>query len=208
MLMKTRIQNLRSVSHSFKLLAATALGAAMCFGFINSSCVTVNVNFPESAVQKATDDFVKDLYRSKDQGKKPGAWVFPSLIHEASAASETSMVFKIDSATSEEIKTRLAKRVDEIIALKRRGVLGETNDGKLAVKDPTSLKKLETRKVDQLVAEENKDRTALYEEVLKSNGLQKARMKDLTNNFTRSFQAESPSGTWVMDPTGKWEQKP
>ncbi len=27
------------------------------------SCITVNVNFPESAVQRAADDFVRDLYR-------------------------------------------------------------------------------------------------------------------------------------------------
>lgn len=27
------------------------------------SCVTVNVNFPESAVQRAADDFVRDLYK-------------------------------------------------------------------------------------------------------------------------------------------------
>lgn len=208
--MKTQIQKLRTVSRSFKKFAVSALGTAVFLNLVNMACVTVNVNFPESAVQKATDDFVKDLYRSKEHGKKSGGttWRFPSLINEASAASEASAVFKIDSEKSEEIKSRFAKRVDEIIALKRRGVLGETNDGKLAIKDPTALKKLEIRKVDQLVSDENRDRSALYEEVLKSNGMQQNRMKDLTNNFTRSFQAESPSGTWVMDPTGKWEQKP
>lgn len=34
----------------------------------SASCITVNVNFPESAVQRAADEFVKDLY--KDPGKK------------------------------------------------------------------------------------------------------------------------------------------
>lgn len=208
--MKIQIQNQQTVSRSFKIFTTTALTTVVLFNLVNISCVTVNVNFPESAVQKATDDFVKDLYRAKEHGKKPGAWYVPafSLINEASAASDASMVFKIDSPKCEEIKARLASRVNEIIALKRKSVLGETNDGLLVIKDPTPLKRLETRKVELLVAEENKDRTALYEEVLKSNGMQKSRMKDLTNNFSRSFQAESPSGTWVMDPTGKWEQKP
>ena len=32
--------------------------------FVGISCVTVNVNFPEGAVQKAADDYVKELYLS------------------------------------------------------------------------------------------------------------------------------------------------
>lgn len=31
--------------------------------------MTVNVNFPESTVQKATDDYVKDLYKAKEKSR-------------------------------------------------------------------------------------------------------------------------------------------
>ena len=36
-----------------------------------SACLTlnVNVNFPESAVQQATDNYVHELYRQKEKGK-------------------------------------------------------------------------------------------------------------------------------------------
>ena len=38
-----------------------------------AACVTVNVNFPESTVQKATDDYVKELYKAKEKGRSGGA---------------------------------------------------------------------------------------------------------------------------------------
>ncbi len=39
--------------------------------FLFASCITVNVNFPESAVKKAADDFVKELYSSEAQASAP-----------------------------------------------------------------------------------------------------------------------------------------
>lgn len=38
-----------------------------CVSFMLSGCVTVNVNFPEGAVQKAADDYVRELYRAKEK---------------------------------------------------------------------------------------------------------------------------------------------
>ena len=180
-----------------------------------AACVTVNVNFPESAVQKATDDYVRDLYRAKEKGKapspdastpsaKPSQGFNLSLITEAVAADG----IKVDSAAALQIRTKLASRVDEVIAQKRAGVLGESNDGKLTLQAPDKLKPLLKSKVDKLVKDENTDRETLYNEILKSNGFPAGRMKDVEKSFARSFQAESPSGTWVQDDGGKWSQKP
>ncbi|MEW6056923.1 MAG: DUF1318 domain-containing protein [Bdellovibrionota bacterium] len=59
----------------FGLLAALAL----------ISCVTVHVNFPESAVQRAADDFVRDLY---------GSPASVAQTDEANAADEAAGVKK------------------------------------------------------------------------------------------------------------------
>src|SRR3954470_20952661 len=74
---------------------------ACLLSFSFAACVTVNVNFPESAVQKATDDYVRDLYRAKEKGKpaapaakKESSFEMPSLINSAMADDD---VFKVST---------------------------------------------------------------------------------------------------------------
>ncbi|MBC7691368.1 MAG: DUF1318 domain-containing protein [Methylotenera sp.] len=176
------------------------------------ACVTVNVNFPESAAQKATDDYVRDLYRAKERGKSAPAagdttfFQNFSLISNALAADEEN--FKLDSSKSSGIKEKLRSRIDEVITYKRMGVLGENGDGKLVLKDPSKLKTLQKQRVETLVKQENVDRDDLYQEVLKINKLPDTRMRNIEQSFARSFQAESPSGTWLQTSEGQWSQKP
>lgn len=190
----------------------------LSFSFLSASCVTVNVNFPESAVQKATDDYVRDLYRAKEKGKTPtdskelekktSLFPFSNPFMSVAQAAEAEGVFKVDSDGALKIQKSLASRVDEVIEQKRQGLLGETNDGELEIHDKTKVKPLLLKKLEKLVADENHDRSALYHEVLKTNNLADARIKNIQKSFARSFQAESPSKTWVQDSDGKWAQKP
>ncbi len=171
--------------------------------------MTVNVNFPESAVQKATDDYVRELYRAKEKGK-------PSATPETKASFDFSLIgtahaveatIKVDSEKAIQIRNRMASRVDEVITQKRAGALGETNEGHLTLKKG-DLKPLLKKKLDGAIADENRDRDELYKEVVRINGIGDARLKDIQKSFARSFQAESPSGTWVQDADGNWSQKP
>jgi uncharacterized protein YdbL (DUF1318 family) len=197
-------------SFSAALLTLLALGSA--------ACVTVNVNFPESAVQKATDDYVRDLYRAKEKGKTPAPetsqaptssrLIFPMFDLIATASADAEANIKVNSDKALKIKDRLASRVEEVLAQKRAGVLGETNDGLLELKGADKVKPLLKKKIEAMVAAENADRTELYAEVAASNGIAKGRIKDIQKSFARSFQAESPSGTWAQDSDGKWAQKP
>lgn len=194
---------------------AVFTAAGMGAGWLLGGCVTVNVNFPESAVQKATDDYVRDIYRAKERSKSPNGEPSPAaspvtgaawnLLAPAFADDE---IFKMDSDRALAIKERLRGRVEEVINLKRSGALGETNDGKLVIKEGRNLKKLQAKKAEKVVADENRDRNELYDEILKINGLQAARLKSVQKSFSRSFQAESPSATWVESTDGKWAQKP
>ena len=211
-------------TNAFRRLISLGLVAAQV------ACVTVNVNFPESAVQKATDDYVRELYRAKEKGNKgtpapdpsakPAAWNF-SLLPEAQAA-ETELEFRLDSDKALKIRDRLSNRLDEVVKYKRDGVIGETNDGLVEVHNPAPLKKAKLlaqakggkgraedpeRIANGVVDAENKDRRDLYDEVLATNAIAKGRKKDIQKSFARSFQAESPSGTWVQDADGAWSQK-
>jgi uncharacterized protein YdbL (DUF1318 family) len=180
----------------------------------SAACVTVNVNFPESAVQKATDDYVRDLYRAKEKGNKPAPAAEPSAKPQAafelipSAHADEGDLFRVDTDKALSIREKLRGRLDEVLSQKRAGVVGESNDGLLVLKSPDKLKKLLLKKVEKLVSDENSDREELYGEILTANGLPRTRLKNVQKSFSRSFQAESPSGTWVQDIEGKWARKP
>ena len=51
---------------------ACLMSSAIALASLTAACVTVNVNFPESTVQKATDDYVKELYKAKERGHGSG----------------------------------------------------------------------------------------------------------------------------------------
>lgn len=203
------------------LLFSLALASA------TSACVTVNVNFPEAAVQSATDDYVRDLYRAKEKGRAPApastteapsakpsgkpaskTSLFESLFISEAFAAENAPVFKVASSKSAEIRDKMAARLDKVLDGKRSGQLGETNDGWLS-NDPTGkLKPLLKKSMQPVVDAENADRKDLYNELLSVNGISKNRIKDIQKSFAHSFQAESPAGTWLQNSDGKWEQKP
>ena len=60
---------------------------------------------------------------------------------------------------------------------------------------------------DPLTGKGSRD-TGLYAEVADTNGLAGDRATGVKSNFARSFQAESPSGTWLQSADGTWTQKP
>lgn len=187
------------------LLFSFTLGLAGLF-----SCVTVNVNIPDSAVQQATDDYVKDLYEAKAKSK-PSPSPSPSMSRHAliefipEALADEKPV-STDSPKAHDISDRLKARLADISALKSAGILGESNDGKLTIKG--TIKKGDDKRVWKLVNDENGDRFELYHEVVAHNGLNKGNLETIARNFAHSFQKHSPSGTWVQDDAGAWSQKP
>tara|TARA_B100000749_G_scaffold122825_1_gene93813 strand:- start:53005 stop:53595 length:591 start_codon:yes stop_codon:yes gene_type:complete len=179
---------------------------------ILASCITVNVNFPEAAVQKAADDYVKELYKAKQESEEkqntsslfeiPGThFASLSLFPIAHAQAE----FSIKSEKAKAIQVKQAKRLDKIDRFKKKGLIGEAENGLLVVKKESS-KKIEKKRVDQLVSEENADREMLYEEVMSSNGIDASQSARLRKSFHQSFVNASPAGTPV-ESGGSWTNK-
>src|SRR5436305_1527056 len=132
---KMRAPNLSRIIRKLASLATFSL-----LGLAGTACVTVNVNLPESAVQKASDDYVRDLYRSREKGPKSPAsetspapvkasWLRELSLLPAAYADASSGTVEVKGAKTEEIRGRLLSRLDDVIANKRQGVLGESNDG-------------------------------------------------------------------------------
>ena len=64
----------------------------------------------------------------------------------------------------------------------------------------------ERNKVKKLVADENKDRNALYKEIARANGQPKWE-KNIRQTFARVWVEESRAGVWYEDAKGRWRQK-
>ncbi len=193
----------------------------ICLALLSLSfaCVTVNVNLPEGTVQQASDDYVRELYKAKERGKNPSPTPAPSVSPSPSGKPQSHLDLNLislayadglrtDSETSAKIKDRQASRLDDLLAAKHAGVIGEGNDGLLVMKNSDPAKKLLQKKYEKLLNDENADRTLLYSEIIRINGITKSNLKTVEKSYAHSFQLYSPSGTWIQDDDGKWSQKP
>lgn len=190
-------------------LAIVFITAAVLLG-MQSACVTVNVNFPEGTVQKATDDYVKDIYRAKNKNEKPeqtnkdSGW-FNYIIPVVYA--EDAIQFQMNTAKAIGIQAKLRGRVSEIIQFKKQGFIGEARSGLLAIRNDEKIKPLMFKKIKKLVDDENTDRQELYQEILQANKMDSDKLPFIAGSFYRSFKAESPSGTPVEEGPSVWELK-
>jgi uncharacterized protein YdbL (DUF1318 family) len=99
---------------------------------------------------------------------------------------------------------------DDIDEFKRKGYVGENNQSFLDIRPSESLESdAETKKlVEEIVSEENRDREAIMGRVIELNeSLKKAVREEVLVIFARMHQENSPQGTWVQQPEGKWIKK-
>ena len=187
------------------------LGSVLIVG-----CITVNVHFPEGAVQKAADDYVRELYKAKaEQEAKPKDtswnWQAPNslaLVARLFLDQANAKDFSLDSPEIKSIQKSQSGRISKIDKLKKEGIIGETFNGRLQIQKRKKWKPLKMRMAKKLVEAENADRDKLYSAVLRKNKMSSNFLPKVQEKFRKSFQNVSPSGTWVEAAQGSWSQKP
>lgn len=100
-----------------------------------------------------------------------------------------------DSAAA--IKSRMAKRLPQVVALKQDGSVGENNLGYLTARKALSAEKT------KLVATENADRKAVY---LLIAAKTKTSATSVGKTRAASIRKSAPKGTWVQLASGAWKQ--
>ena len=99
-------------------------------------------------------------------------------------------------ACADSIKDRMADRAPTITALKDQGLVGENNQGFLEIRSPQAQ--------SNLVADENRDRAAVYQAIAKKIGT----TPDLVGQRRAGKLAEmARSGNWLQASDGSWYQK-
>ena len=190
------------------------LGAAMLAG----ACVTINVYFPAAAAEKAAEKFVGDvLAEPQDEGalfdpwRSPGQvvllaahglldWVIPSA--EAQQAE-----IEINTPQINAIKARMANRQRQsLAALFDAGAIGFTADGFVTIRDRAAVPLSERRNLESLVAEENRDRSAVYREIAIANGHPEWETQ-IQETFAAEWVRNARPGWYYQDASGAWRQK-
>ncbi len=99
---------------------------------------------------------------------------------------------------------------DDIEEFKRKGYVGENNQGFLIIRNADELQKNTNiyKLVNEIVTEENDDREVIISRVVELNqNLKNAVQDNVMAIFAQMYQENSPVGTWVQAKIGDWVKK-
>jgi len=186
-----------------------------------AACVTINVYFPAAAAERAASEFVGDvLGEPQDDGAlfdplRPDTGV--SYLAYSAAVGLLNLVvpdaqaqqadIEINTPQINAIKARMAQRQQQSLnALFDSGAIGFTNDGLVAVRDRSAVGLQERRNLESVVADENRDRKAVYREIAVANGHPEWE-SDIQQTFAREWVQKAKRGWYYQNSAGQWVTK-
>ena len=193
--------------------------SALCGIGLLSACVTINVYFPAAAAEKAADRIIEEVWgkdAEKDQSGRFGesSWTVKRQAHRLvlglleivlPTAQAQQADLDISSPSISAIKNRMQSRHERLRPFYDSGAVGLTGDGLVAVRDAKAVSLADRQRLNALVADENRDRSALYAEIARANGHPEWE-QGIRDTFARRWVQNAPSGWWYQI-SGGWKQK-
>jgi hypothetical protein len=198
------------------------LAAVLCFIMASCAVITVNIYFPEKAVQEAYKDLEKDLMKqnkgmdqNKDHGKPESSIIFEfvgtALAQDAGLAERITETIKKMPEVVEAYR-EIGARIADIDRLRDNGAVGEGNSGLLVVREGT----LSPGDKKLLDAENENRRTVMNgmaQAIIKINRAQlneenlKQVMPQAVEQFAAIRRDSAKKGWWIQSPDGNWRKK-
>lgn len=191
-----------------------------------TACVTINVYFPAAEAKEAAKEFVDKVIGddtpdtdAKPAPQTPGGqggsaslqskrsfdWL--ALIGIGTAYAQENADISIKTPAIQAIQNRMATRFQtQLAAGFDAGALGLTRDGMVEVRDASKLALKDRVAITQAVADDNRDRKAVYREVAVANGHPEWESQ-IRGIFAQQWIASAHSGWWYQDAGGSWKQK-
>ena len=197
-----------------KLKAALMLSVI----FAVAACVTINVYFPAAAAEQAAEKFVGDvlgepneeglLYSPADPQSDSmlfaAIWIIDFLVEDAQAQQAE---IEINTPQINAIKARMAERQRQHLdAMFDAGAIGFSSDGLITIRDRSAVSLNERRSMESIVADENRDRKAVYREIAVANGHPEWE-KEIQQTFAKEWARNARRGWYYQDSGGAWKQK-
>ena len=202
------------------------LGMPVVGALLLSACVTINVYFPAAEAKEAAKEFVENVINDADkvnikESPAPGGgmamigeriradlsgfdpWM---LVGIGSAQAQSAPDITIKTPAIQAIQSRMESRFNSTLrAGFDSGALGFTDDGLVTVRDAGKLELKDRVAMNAAVADDNRDRKAVYREVAVANGHPEweGQIRDV---FARQWISSARAGWWYQS-GGSWKQK-
>ena len=190
------------------------MGIPLAAALLASACVTINVYFPAAEAREAAREFVEDVIDDPanappDNGSDGGMalrfdpWM---LLGIAPAHAQAQPDITIETPAIQALKAKMEARFADLRPHFTSGALGFTNDGLVVVRDAAKLDLRSRVSVNELVADDNRDRRAVYREIAVANGHPEWEAQ-IRSVFSQQWIASARSGWWYQTSGGSWQQK-
>ncbi len=193
--------------------------AAVTAAFLGAgACVTINVYFPAAAAEQAADKIIEEVWG--DDADKPTTEQSSGAGGYVNGASRISLLIldwlipsahaqqanlDISSPAIGKIEASMRARHAQLLRYYNSGAIGLTANGLVAVRDAKSIPLSARGSVNQLVADDNRDRSALYREIAAANGHPEWEAQ-IQATFARRWIDLAQTG-WYYQSGGGWKAK-
>ena len=183
-----------------------------------ASCVTINVYFPSAAAERAAEQFVEEVLgeSNEDSSLFDPLGQTGEVIYLAAAGFLDFLVpsayaqqpdFEINTPQVNAIKARMVERQRaHLNGWFDAGAIGFTADGLVSVRDRSAVGLSERRQLESVVAEENRDRKAVYREIAVANGHPEWETK-VQQTWSQEWIRNARPGWYYQQSNGSWQQK-
>ena len=195
------------------------LGMPVLLALALCACVTINVYFPAAEAREAAREFVENVIG--DEGQAPAPEADPPgggdggmalrfdpfmLLGIGSAHAQSSPDITIRTPAIQAIQSRMESRFNSTLRPHfDSGALGFAGDGTIVVRDASKLAIKDRVAVNAAVADDNRDRNAVYREIAVANGHPEWEPQ-IRQVFARQWIASARAGWWYQQ-GGSWKQK-
>jgi len=144
-------------------------------------------------------------------GGSPAApvWLLAQAVLDFLVPSAQAQQAELDINTPQinAIKARMAERQQRsLAALFDAGAIGFTADGLVTIRDRSAVSLSERRNLETVVADENRDRKAVYREIAVANGHPEWE-QEIQQTFAREWVRNARPGWYYQEANGAWRQK-
>jgi uncharacterized protein YdbL (DUF1318 family) len=171
------------------------------------ACVTINIYFPEAAVQKTAEEIVDEVRKAEEEGKKKQEKDIVlssfSLVPAAYAQEEE----RVSTPTIRALKQALKDKEPLLQPFFEKGTIGEANDGFIQIRSEDDLSLKEKADVRRLTKEVNSDRENLYAEVARALNIEENQILRIQKIFGKRWIENSRAGWWIQKDDGEWIRK-
>jgi uncharacterized protein YdbL (DUF1318 family) len=192
-----------------RALRLPSLAASLLF---LTACVTINVYFPAAEAQEAAREFVEKVIGEdeapapqSDGGGMAANFDWTTLLISSAYAQSADITIRTPAIQA--IQDRMAQRFQSQLAAGfDSGALGFGRDGLLVVRDAAAVALKDRAALQQAVADDNRDRNAVYREIAVANGHAEWESQ-IRETFAKQWVQSARGGWWYQDAAGAWKQK-